>query len=129
MLTSTCLQLDDPGTMVQVGFSAGSRSAPAFDWVRNLPAKIDPTERDKMNKNISAAFALFWNLCRFWLPPVVINDIDKFMEDTKIYPMDGSARTGKLSGKYEVIVDGVEFEFTDARLAPPAGVVAQNYAW
>ena len=115
--------------MVQVGFSAGSRSAPAFDWVRNLPAKIDPTERDKMNKNISAAFALFWNLCRFWLPPVVINDIDKFMEDTKIYPMDGSACTGKLSGKYEVIVDGVEFEFTDARLAPPAGVVAQNYVW
>ncbi|KAF8315567.1 hypothetical protein F5887DRAFT_1072859 [Amanita rubescens] len=121
-------RLDDPGTMVQVGFSAGSRSAPAFDWVRNLPKNADPEVSREINANVSAAFALFWNLCRFWLPDPVIDDIDNFMETTGIYPMDGNSRTGKLDGKYTIVAGDLEFEFTDARLAPPAGVVSQNYA-
>ena len=28
--------MEDPGSLVQMGFSAGSRSAPQFDWVRNI---------------------------------------------------------------------------------------------
>ena len=114
--------------MVQVSFSAGSRSAPAFDWVRNLPKKYAADDVDELNYNTSAAFAFFWNLCRFWLPDIVIDDIDGFMRDTKIFPMVPNPQIGQLEGKYTVMVDDVEFEFHDARLAPPAGVVAKNYA-
>jgi hypothetical protein len=113
---------------VQVGFSAGARDAPAFDWLRNLPKKTDPALSTDMNCNISAAFTLFWNLCCFWLPDKIISDIDNFMEETNIYLMDGNPRLGKLEGKYEVMIGDVEFEFTNACLAPPAGNVSQNYA-
>lgn len=97
--------------------------------MRNLPAKFDPDLRSDMNRDISAAFALFWNLCRFWLPDTIIADFDKFMQDTNIYPMNGDPLAlGKLEGKYTITFDETEFEFTDARLAPPAGNVSTNYA-
>jgi hypothetical protein len=115
--------------MVQVGFSTGSRSAPAFDWVWNLPKNIDPTIRDELNANISSGFAFFWNLCRYWLPSPVISDIDKFMEETNMQPMNINVTAGQLNGKYNIIMDDIEFEFTDVQLAPPAGVVAKNYVW
>jgi hypothetical protein len=121
------LQLDDPGIMAQVGFSAGARNTPAFDWVRNLGKKIDASEHDELNANVSAAFALFWNLCCFWLPPVVIHDIDDFMEGTNMCPMSPNICPGKIEGKYMVTVDDIEFEFVDACLAPPGGVVSKNY--
>jgi hypothetical protein len=114
--------------MVQVGFSAGAHNVPAFDWVRNLPKNIDPTIARELDADVSAAFATFWNLCRFWLPDPVIHDIDQFMEMTGIDPMDGNACTGKLEGKYTIIAGDLEFEFTNAHPAPPAGVVSQNYA-
>ena len=117
--------------MVQVGFSAGSRHAPAFDWVRNLRKNIDPAVQEEVNNDISAAFALFWNLCRFWLPSTIIADVDNFMQESNIYPMAANSAEkpyGNLNGKYIITVDDTEFEFTDACLAPPAGVVSQNYA-
>ncbi|KAF8351718.1 hypothetical protein F5887DRAFT_874065 [Amanita rubescens] len=122
-------RLDDAGSFVQVGFSAGARHSPAFDWVRNLPKKTDPDLRDDMNRDISSAFALFWNLCRFWLPDTIIADFDQFMQDTNIFPMNSNpSALGMLDGKYTILVDDTEFEFTDARLAPPAGNVSKNYA-
>jgi hypothetical protein len=114
--------------MAQVGFSAGACNAPAFDWVRNLGKKMDATERDDLNANVSAAFALFWNLRCFWLPPVVICNIDDFMEETNMCSMSPDICPGKIEGKYMVTVDDIEFEFADARLAPPGGIVSKNYA-
>ena len=60
---------------------------------------------------------------------MIIADFDKFMQDTNIYPMNNdSLALGKLEGKYTIILDETECEFTDARLAPPVGNVSTNYA-
>jgi hypothetical protein len=106
-------------------------SVPAFDWVRNLQKKIDPVVQEEVNNDISAAFALFWNLCRFWLPSTIIANVDNFMQESNIYLMAANSAGksyGNLDGKYIVTVDNTEFEFTDVRLVPLAGVVSQNYA-
>jgi hypothetical protein len=58
-------------------------------------------------------------LCRFWLPPVVINDIDKFMEDTKIYPMDGSTRTASLVANMKLLLMVLKYDGCDRQSRTP----------
>lgn len=81
-----------------------------------------------MNYQISSAFALFWNLCRAWLPDEIIADFDKFMTETGIAAMGGDRRSCTLDGDYEAMVDGQTHKFSDVRLAPPQGAMAVNYA-
>jgi hypothetical protein len=113
---------------VQIGYSAGARDVPSFDWVKNITRKISQEDRQKLDYQTSAAFALFWNMCRNWLPDCVISDIDQFVETTGLYSMDSNQRLGGRNGEYTIPIHNTSFTFSNAQLAPPTGVMAQNYA-
>lgn len=118
--------MSDPGTMQNVGYSAGSRSAPAFDWVKNLRSKnVQQDAIVAMNYRISSAFAIFWNLCRSWLPEQIIKDFDDFMVKSGILAMGSVNGT---NGDYTAQVGDGTHIFNDVQLAPPQGVMAVNYA-
>jgi hypothetical protein len=55
-----CTQLGDPGKLVQIGYSAGSRDAAAFYGVKNLLS----TRHDVEDKNVKggSVCAFFWNM-------------------------------------------------------------------
>ncbi|KAF8340075.1 hypothetical protein F5887DRAFT_919603 [Amanita rubescens] len=99
---------DDPGLLTITGFSAGARS--------------------KLTFGTAAVFTLFWNLCRSWLPPAIISDIDKFVAAHNMPAMDPAAATPAQEGSYKVMIGDTDFDFHDVRLAPPMGMMASNYA-
>ncbi|GLB39703.1 hypothetical protein LshimejAT787_0702130 [Lyophyllum shimeji] len=133
------IRMEDPGKLVQMGYSAGARSKPSFHWVRNLLSKAGgPAAAAESDRKASCVYALAWQLLRGHLPEEVIRDFDDFMEKTKLKRMDGN---GQLSpgilnctqspggaGSYSVNANGHEFSFHHVELAPPAGVFGENYA-
>jgi hypothetical protein len=42
--------------------------------------------------------------------------------------MDATHQLDSHKGSYNLIVNGIPFTFSDVHLAPPAGVMARNYA-
>lgn len=121
-------QLEDPGTLAQIGYSAGSRSKPFFDWVKNLLSRrFGAKQVYDLNYKTSSAFAAFWNACQAWLPPEILQDMADFMEATNIPSMEASKQFAARTGTYSVVAKNVEFKFSNALLTPPAGVMARNY--
>jgi len=114
--------LEDPGKIVQISYSAGSRHAPSFDWVWNVISKS--TDTLELDKHTCSAFAFFWNLCRGWLPPEVIKDTDNWLNQSQAPAMDASHQLSSHEGSYNITVDGIRFQFSDVYLAPPTGVMA-----
>lgn len=126
-------QMEDGGHLSQMGLSAGSLSRSSLGWVRNvIRQKKNLPLHEKINCEASSAFAILWGLLRTLMPDVIVDDFENFMEDIgPKYRMDGN---GKMSnrgdgfGTYEIKFDKNKiFEFKDAQLAPPAGVVSENY--
>lgn len=90
-----------------------------------------------MNYRASSAFALLWNLCLDILPDEVLGYFEDFFEELNIARMSASEGAAKefagseeasTSGVYTIRIGDFEFTFQDAELAPPSGVVGQNYA-
>ena len=116
---------------MQIGYSAGSRDAPAFDWVRNLlSTRHTPDDIEEKNVNASSVCAFFWNLMRCRLPDEVLHDFDSFIKAANLCRMDAKSVMAKDggSGVYTVFVGEKAFEFHEAELAPPAGLFAENYS-
>ncbi|KAK7019421.1 hypothetical protein VNI00_018076 [Paramarasmius palmivorus] len=122
------IRLEDAGSIVMAGWSAGARSAPQFHWVRNLLKKTAETEAHKLAREGASAFALMWNMCRGILPAVVIEDIERFIETSGIHRMDVGEDGSGPTGQYTVPIDGGWATFRNAAMAPPCGVFARNYA-
>ena len=110
--------MEDPGSLVQIGFSAGARSAPKFDWVRNITSRKLPAHViDDMDHRSSSAFALFWNLCRSSLPEEVMEDFDNFFEDCclpRMHPCNGAAgdpinHSQCMAGDYSIQIGDNKF--------------------
>jgi len=130
-------QLEDPGSLIQIGYSAGARAAPAFHWVRNLTKKLpDQVVADKDYQS-SSAFALLWNLCRNFLPERIMGDFDVFLEHCNMVRMKSGQGAAVefiagegvgTHGEYTVHIGDAEFIFKDAEMAPPSGVFGQNYS-
>jgi hypothetical protein len=130
--------MEDPGSLVQVGFSAGACSSPKFDWVRNITnRKLPGNIVGDMDHRSSSAFALFWNLCRNCLPDEVMDDFDNFFEDCcmpRMDPCKGAAEDSAGNGDqhafgdYSIQIGDDKFVFRNAERAPPAGVCGQNYS-
>lgn len=131
--------------MVQLGYSAGARSKPAFHWVRNVqkPRSHAPGTEEKRDRDASCAFAYFWNLAKNRVPEEVIADFESFMASLEIGRMDGrstmagdgaGAKAGTLAGEsistgeYSISPSNQVYAFHNAQLAPPTGVMAANYS-
>lgn len=96
---------------------------------------IQQVPESDLDKKTSSAFALLWNLCKIILPNEVIEDFDAFMRREDMVhmgaPEDAAGHAigmGPALRSYTVHVGDVGFEFHDVEMAPPCGVMAQNYA-
>jgi hypothetical protein len=125
-------QFEDTGKLVIVGYSAGSRKAPAaFDWVKNLLATTHtPEAMQAKNVKSSSVCALVWNMMRSRLPDEVLEDFDRFLLEEGLMRMDAKsamAREGSR-GVYTIQIGETQFDFGRAELAPATGVFAENYS-
>ena len=126
-------QLADPGKIVQVGISAGARSKPAIDWVKNINSKkLSEDFVDDLDRKTAHAFSLFWMLIRKRLPDELSDDLVTWLAETGIYRMNKVAVQGfreqNDEGEIELDIGGNCFNFQWAELAPPSGVIAANYS-
>lgn len=122
-------QLEDPGKLCIIGYSAGSRSAPKFDWVKNLLSRnLTEEYKTRIDYEASSAFAVFWNMLRNRVPGSIIKDTTDFCNSIGIYRMDGGKRLSSSEGTYMLEVDGIPIEFHNVELAPPTGVFGVNYS-
>jgi hypothetical protein len=104
--------------------------------VRNITSrKLPKGVVDEMDYRSSSIFALFWNLCRDLLPREIMDDFDNFFDKFNMVRMSSGKAYAKnfiakntARGDYIVQIGESEFEFSNAEMAPPAGVCAQNYA-
>ncbi|TFY63638.1 hypothetical protein EVJ58_g3143 [Rhodofomes roseus] len=124
------VRLEDPGKLVLLGYTAGSRSHPLFDWARNLRSKKHTPEFLKdLDFRLSSAFALFWNLLQVRIPKEVLAPFESYLADNSMCRMDGnSGKSTDSRGIYMVDLGDKYIEFNDAELAPPSGVAGCNYA-
>ncbi|RDB20488.1 hypothetical protein Hypma_012446 [Hypsizygus marmoreus] len=125
------IRMEDTGKLVQIGYSAGSRSSPKFDWVKNLLSETHPDDVvAEIDKNDSSVFAFAWQQLRALLPSPIIDNFDLYLNDTKIRRMDahGQLPSTQSQGSYSVKIRNNDFTFHNAELAPPTGVFGQNYS-
>ncbi|KAF7761772.1 hypothetical protein Agabi119p4_9764 [Agaricus bisporus var. burnettii] len=124
---------EDRGHISQMGLSAGSRKRHKLGWVRNIrKAKSDTEMHHRVDYDASSAFAVLWSLVRSLLPDdPILNDFQKFIgllgSDVR---MDGNHTMDADSegrGTYHIQIGDKDFVFRNAELAPPCGVMAENY--
>ncbi|KAG6817223.1 hypothetical protein H0H93_007413 [Arthromyces matolae] len=146
------IRKEDTGKLVLMGYSAGSRSKTAFDWVRNITRKMTDEQKVTSDMAGSVLFAVAWQLMKSQVPQEVIDDFNDFVKSLAIRRMDKGADAtswegdnggrDRGEGKVKVSILGVqegkgrlgvavgeeEFEFDNVELAPPSGVLGQNYS-
>lgn len=126
-------QLADPGKIVQIGISAGARSKPLIDWVKNIYSKrLSDDYVDDLNRKTAHAFSIHWMLIRRKLPDVVSDDLVTWLTESGIYRMNKEVVRGireqSERGNIELDIGGNSFNFQWAEMAPPSGVMAANYS-
>ena len=116
--------------MVQMGYSAGARSKPSFGWVRNLERKneLTPEFLASVDYQTSCLFALAWNICRAQLPKEVMDEWVQWIESTQLPRMDAGVHMAGTHGDYQIHIGEHTTTFHNAELAPPTGLLNQNYA-
>lgn len=125
--------MDDTGYISLFGKSCGSRNRPAFNWVRNITSSTaTATEIEGNDLDCSASFALFWNMALSILPPQPLEDYKKFLAELGLPRMDahGKMPYDRESGKgdYTIRVGKWDYTFRSEELAPPTGVISENYS-
>jgi hypothetical protein len=126
-------QLADPGKLVQVGVSAGARSKPSLDWVRNITSnRLSDDLVDDLDQKTAHAFSLFWMLIRRKLPNDLSDDLVFWLTETGLFRMNKKAvqrlQEPTVVGDIELDIGGNSFNFEWAEQAPPSGVMAANYS-
>lgn len=128
---TTCPQKENMGHMSQMGLSAGSLSKVFLDWVWNIRIqKNNYAEHQNVNVSASSAFAVLWSLACTLLPEEIIQDYLDFIELVGIHRMDARGEMDPDQdghGTYTIKIGGKDFEFHDAELTPPTGVMEENY--
>ncbi|KAH9915751.1 uncharacterized protein B0H18DRAFT_1040298 [Fomitopsis serialis] len=123
------VRLEDPGKLVLLGYTAGSRSHPLYDWARNLRSSKHTAEFIREHDfRVSSVFALFWNLIQSHLPEEVLAPFELYLSENSMGRMDANSKSRESKGIYMVECGDEYVEFNDAELAPPAGVAGCNYA-
>jgi hypothetical protein len=107
----------------------GARSAPQFDWAKNLQSKKHSQEDiDQLNYAISSIFALFWNMACKRLPDKIVETFTNFFDGIGVYRMDANAKQDDPKGSYTIDYRGMPITFYGVDLAPPTGMLGMNYS-
>ena len=125
------VQLEDPGKMIQTGYSAGARSQPSFNWVRNVTSRKETSAEFLALSNFrtSCLFALSWNICRSVLPGSgIMDDWVDFLDKNRLPRMDGGVSTQSSTGDVTINLGDTPITFHNMELAPASGLLNQNYA-
>ncbi|KAH9890443.1 hypothetical protein C8Q73DRAFT_667332 [Cubamyces lactineus] len=124
------IRRDDPGMMVQSGYTPGSRHKPLFNWVRNLvePNQCSPEFLASSDYAASCLLAVCWNICCARLPAEVMDDWVKFLQDNKIPVLDAGVAMVGTRGDYTIQFGDESVTFHDAELAPGTALLNWNYA-
>ncbi|KAA8895329.1 hypothetical protein FN846DRAFT_758948, partial [Sphaerosporella brunnea] len=148
--TKKSVRLDDPGKLALVGWTSGARSQPALMWAKNLlPAAAKelslPEKLRQYDFNCSSVYALFWNMIRRRLPEEILADLKTFVEKIENAQVEKSTtmnenrttaywgiplqQSGSGTTTKDKRFNGTQFfQFHQAELAPPQGIVSLNYA-
>ena len=120
---------------VQVGVSAGARSKPSINWVKNISTRrLSDDFVDDLDHKTAHAFSHLWMLIQRKLPDELSDDLVTWLKETGIYRMNKEvvkawAFQGQdEEGEIELDIGGNTFNFQWAGLAPPSGVMAANYS-
>lgn len=126
----SCLfQLEDTGKLLQEGFSAGARSAPQFDWVKNiLSKKVSPGTISEHKFDTCSVFALFWNKAKRYMPPEIYVDFEQWFVELGVTRMHAAGPSQSPQGSYTLSIAGEPITFENVEMAPPAGVFGWNYS-
>ncbi|KAJ3996419.1 hypothetical protein F5050DRAFT_1571474, partial [Lentinula boryana] len=124
------VRMEDVGSIVISGFTAVSRARPSFDWARNFlnPSRHPQSKQEAMRYEAASVFAMFWNMAQKVCPSTVINDFKQFMEQIGLISMDPKEFSRQGGSEYTVNYEGSNITFKGVDMAPPSGVLVQNYA-
>ncbi|KAH6905505.1 hypothetical protein BKA70DRAFT_1431142 [Coprinopsis sp. MPI-PUGE-AT-0042] len=116
---------EEPGQLVQVGWTTGSRNNSSFDAARNLlRPHEDTTEADKEN---AFATAYFWRRVQLLHPPEVGNSIAAFYREHNIPLLDPDwPATRRVHRPVSVPTDTEPITFQDAEFAPGCLVMTER---
>ncbi|TEB26005.1 hypothetical protein FA13DRAFT_1636803 [Coprinellus micaceus] len=121
------IRLADTGSVVQVGFSAGSRSVPSFGFVRNLLSK--DTSADAANREFSALLTFFWLCAMGVFPQEIIDDFKNFYGEFDIPRLNPDwPHSNEVQGTLSLPPQCSSYTFRDIELAPGCAVMVQRYA-
>jgi hypothetical protein len=120
-------QLEDPGKLCQIGYTAGSRSNPQLGWARNLLWKQTDVAKNQLMYESSSVFALVWNILRNQLPDEVNGSFEQWLQGEEMVRMDTMGSQDVVKGTYTVKYGDETYEFHGVEMAPPSGVFGTNY--
>ncbi|KAJ3502776.1 hypothetical protein NMY22_g18473 [Coprinellus aureogranulatus] len=126
--TKKSIRLEDRGVIVQIGFSAGSRDAPEFGWVRNTLSK--KTDEDAAKRKVSSFMTAFWLMSKQAFPSEIVEDFENFHRKFNVprfhpeWPDCDDASRGPL----ELPPSCGGQQWDDVDLAPGSAVMVQRYA-
>lgn len=121
-------RLEDPGLLILIGFTAGSRSHPLFALARNLRRKnIDTTEADIRNAVASAIFAKHTQMLH---PIEVWTDMEAYHRKHSIPHLDSKwPKSCEASGPLALPAPGGgTITVRDIEHGPGCAIMSQNYA-
>lgn len=122
------MQLEDRGSIIQIGFTAGSRAAPEFGWARNALSK--KAGEGTSNHRVSSLMAAFWLIAKQGFPPEIISDFEDFYKKNGLpylHP-DWPATQDTSRGPLELPSSSGACKWDDVELAPGCAVMVQRYA-
>ncbi|KAG2018864.1 hypothetical protein CC2G_008245 [Coprinopsis cinerea AmutBmut pab1-1] len=121
------IRLEDAGSLVMFGYSAGSRSKPAFAWVKNLLGKrADTTE---FNHKAATVLGYAWLRMRALHPGPVIGDFLRFFNRYNIPRLDPNWPAPPRDRGSITLPPGCGgFVYEGAENAPGCAVFGERYA-
>ena len=122
-------QLEDPGSLLQVMYSAGSRRAPSFGMVRNITASLTEEEMSEANRSIASLFSYVWLRAKGLFPPEIIADFVQFYDRYNIPRFDPDwPDSATATGSVELPCALGPVSFDDVERSPGLGVLHDRYA-
>jgi hypothetical protein len=121
------LQLEDPGKLVQVGYTSGSRSGGEFGLARNLLRKSGDTTRAEQRNAVAAAY--MWRHVQLLHPPHIADDIDGFHKEVCLPRLDGSwPSSEEPHGPISLPTSCAPLTIQEAAYGPGCFVFAEMYS-
>ncbi|KAJ3507051.1 hypothetical protein NMY22_g17053 [Coprinellus aureogranulatus] len=125
------VRMEDLGVLIQLGFSAGSRSNPSFGFVKNFLSKAAGAGDAELrsNRELASALIYFWLRSKALFPSEVVDDISAFYSENDIprFDPDWPASREEI-GVLELPFGATAFAFEDVERAPGCAVAVDGYA-